>query len=292
VLWRRPAHAGGTEFVVSALPLGGYVRWIDDRESGVLPSEQGQTFKSKSLAQRTAIVAAGPLSNLLLAVLLYAAANWIGIEEPKALLATPPMGSLAERAGVRAGELVKATSTDGSEWRDVRSMSDLSWAITQAVMRGEPLQLMVSDAERPQRAQPDAAARCTREPRDRRPDAAPHRALRRLQRTRDRAVTPGGRRPGRRASGRRVVSVDGRPVPTARGLLDLIRASRGAILRHDLARRAGGQPLELTVSPRSRTARRSAASTVHRPPPAEVLVRYGFFEASRRGATRTWECRC
>ena len=40
VLWRRQPTPGGTEFVISALPLGGYVRWIDDRESGVLPSEQ------------------------------------------------------------------------------------------------------------------------------------------------------------------------------------------------------------------------------------------------------------
>src|SRR2546423_12793402 len=108
VLWRRQPTPGGTEFVISALPLGGYVRWIDDRESGVLPSEQNQTFKSKSLAQRTAIVAAGPVSNLLLAVLLYAASNWIGIDEPRALLATPPVGSLADQAGLRAGDLVRA----------------------------------------------------------------------------------------------------------------------------------------------------------------------------------------
>ena len=49
VLWRRQPTPGGTEFVVSALPLGGYVRWIDDREGGVLPHEQNQTFRSKSL---------------------------------------------------------------------------------------------------------------------------------------------------------------------------------------------------------------------------------------------------
>jgi len=135
VLWRRQPTQGGTEFVISALPLGGYVRWIDDREEGVLPSEANQTFKSKSLAQRTAIVAAGPLSNLLLAVVLYAASNWIGVEEPRALLATPPAGSLAEQAGLRAGDEVHATSSDGTDWHDVRSMSDLSWEVAQAVER-------------------------------------------------------------------------------------------------------------------------------------------------------------
>src|SRR3954469_2138463 len=83
VLWRRQATPDSTEFVLCALPLGGYVRMLDEREAPVAPGELNQAFDRKSLWQRAAIVSAGPLANLLLAVVLYAAAHWIGIQEPK-----------------------------------------------------------------------------------------------------------------------------------------------------------------------------------------------------------------
>jgi regulator of sigma E protease len=57
----------------------------------------------------------------------------------------PVTGSLAERAGLRAGDWARASSSDGVDWRDLRSMTDLRWEVTQAVMRGENLQLMVTD---------------------------------------------------------------------------------------------------------------------------------------------------
>ena len=104
VIWSRQPTPGGTEFVISALPLGGYVRMLDEREGPVAPGDVHRAFNRKSLWQRTAIVAAGPVANLLLAVLLYAGAHWIGMDEPKALMAPPVAGSLAERAGLRSGD--------------------------------------------------------------------------------------------------------------------------------------------------------------------------------------------
>jgi regulator of sigma E protease len=146
VVWRRQATPDSTEFVVSALPLGGYVKMLDEREDTVLPQEQGLAFNRKTLLQRTAIVAAGPIANLLLAVLLYAAAHWIGVDEPKAVLSAPVAGSVAELAGMRSGDWVRAWSQDGTQWQDVQSLTDLRWQVTQAVLQGEPLSLMVSDA--------------------------------------------------------------------------------------------------------------------------------------------------
>ena len=85
VLWRRQATPDSTEFVVCALPLGGYVRMLDEREgAGRAAASCDRAFNRKPLWQRAAIVAAGPAANLLLAVLLYAAAHWIGVDEPKA----------------------------------------------------------------------------------------------------------------------------------------------------------------------------------------------------------------
>ncbi|MDP1691307.1 MAG: RIP metalloprotease RseP [Burkholderiaceae bacterium] len=146
VVWRRQATPDSTEFVVSALPLGGYVKMLDEREGSVLPQQRNQAFNRKSLLQRTAIVSAGPVANLLLAVLLYAVAHWIGVDEPKAVLSAPAAGSLAERAGLRSGDWVRAWSSDTAQWHDVQSLADLRWQVTQAVLQGEPLSLTVSDA--------------------------------------------------------------------------------------------------------------------------------------------------
>ncbi|MCU0813908.1 MAG: site-2 protease family protein, partial [Burkholderiaceae bacterium] len=111
-LWRRQRTPDSTEFVVGALPLGGYVRMLDEREGPVAPHERDQAFNRKPLRQRVAIVAAGPAANLLLAVLLYAASMWLGVQEPKAVLATPAAGSLAESAGLRSGDWVTEWSFD------------------------------------------------------------------------------------------------------------------------------------------------------------------------------------
>ncbi len=147
VIWRRQPKVDGTEFVLSALPLGGYVRMLDEREGPVAPHELAQAFNRKPLWQRTAIVAAGPIANLLLAVLLYSAQHWIGVDEPKARFGAPVAQSLAERAGMQSGDSVRAFSHDGAQWQDIRSMTDLRWEVTQAVLRGERLYLMLSDGE-------------------------------------------------------------------------------------------------------------------------------------------------
>lgn len=146
-LWRHQRSAGDTEFVVAALPLGGYVKMLDEREDAVAPQERHLAFNRKPLIQRAAIVAAGPAANLVLAVLLYATQNLIGVEEPKAILSAPAAGGLAERAGLRSGDWVRTWATDGSdEQREVRSMTDLRWQIMQAALDGQRLQLEVSDA--------------------------------------------------------------------------------------------------------------------------------------------------
>ncbi|MDE2369574.1 MAG: RIP metalloprotease RseP [Burkholderiales bacterium] len=151
VLWRRQRGADATEFVVCALPLGGYVKMLDEREGEVPAAELQRAFNRKPLWARSAIVLAGPLANLLLAVFLYAGAHWIGVQEPKALLGAPVAGSLAEQAGMHAGDWVRAVAVDDGQgvgdWHDVRSLPDLRWRVTDAALQGHPLQLRLTDAE-------------------------------------------------------------------------------------------------------------------------------------------------
>ena len=98
--WRK--KDSDTEFVIAALPLGGYVKMLDEREGSVPLEERHLAFNTQPLRARVAIVAAGPLANLILAVALYSLINWLGVEAPKAVIASPVPGSMAEQAGLQA----------------------------------------------------------------------------------------------------------------------------------------------------------------------------------------------
>jgi regulator of sigma E protease len=138
-----------TEFVIGLLPLGGYVRMLDEREGPVDPAERHLAFNNRPLSARAAVVAAGPLANLVLAVALYALVNWVGQEESQPILSTPVAGSVAERAGLRSGERVLEAGEEGEELRPVRSFEELQWHLTRGVLEGQELRLMVqASAER------------------------------------------------------------------------------------------------------------------------------------------------
>lgn len=153
VLWRR--QRGETEFVLSALPLGGYVKMLDEREGPVDPAEQHRAFNRHPLRHRAFIVAAGPAANLVLAVLLYAVVNWAGVQELKARLSAPAAASVAERAGMVSGDEVVAVAVAGEtdeaagdlDWQPVRSMADLQWQLTHAVLNSHDLKLQVRRGE-------------------------------------------------------------------------------------------------------------------------------------------------
>ncbi|XHS80595.1 RIP metalloprotease RseP [Burkholderiaceae bacterium UC74_6] len=148
VIWRR--QKGETEFVVSAIPLGGYVRMLDERDTEhgpIAPEERHRAFNNRPLRQRVAIVAAGPLANLSLAVVLLAITAWLGSQEPRALLGTPQAGTLAAESGLRAGDLVQAVSEDGQDWREVKSLIQLQSRIYEAAIEGAALKLQISDEQ-------------------------------------------------------------------------------------------------------------------------------------------------
>lgn len=144
VLLRWQPKGSPTEFVLSAFPLGGYVRMLDEREAPVDAAERHLAFNAQPLFKRAAVVAAGPVANLLLAVLLYTVVNWTGVEEPAPILASPVQGSIAAQAGLQGGETVRRAALAGEELEPVASFEDLRWLLTQAALNGRDVQLEVA----------------------------------------------------------------------------------------------------------------------------------------------------
>lgn len=140
--WQRKGSP--TEFVLGVLPLGGYVRMLDEREAPVDPAERHLAFNTQPLRSRALIVFAGPAANLLLAIALYSLVNWTGVEEPQPVLASPAAGSVAEQVGIMGGEWVTQVAAEGDESVPVRSFEDLRWHLTQAALDQRNLSLWVA----------------------------------------------------------------------------------------------------------------------------------------------------
>jgi regulator of sigma E protease len=127
-----------TEWVLAAFPLGGYVKMLDEREAPVPADERSRAFNRFSVGRRALIVVAGPVANLLLAILI----NWLlfisGVTEPRPLLGAPPVGTPAAQAGVEAGDEVRQVSGVA-----VATAHDFSWQLMQRLVDGETVKLVV-----------------------------------------------------------------------------------------------------------------------------------------------------
>lgn len=304
VLWSR--QRGETEFVVSALPLGGYVKMLDEREGPVDPAQAHRAFNRKPLRQRAFVVAAGPLANLVLAVFLYAGVNWLGVQEIKPWMAQPKADSLAARAGLVSGDevlSVRAQSVQGEpdgDWQDVQSMTDLQWHFTHAALHGQDLRLRVRHRNDGQTA-PGGERELVLGLHAIAPAEVDAQLFERIGLTGPYApplidqVVDGG--PAQRAGlrhGDRVLRLNDRAPVDAAELRQLIRASQiGGVpvpLRLQIDR--AGQTLDLTVVPvmkdvqGQRVPRIDAALGAA---PDTVLVSYGPVEGLQRAAVKTWE---
>ena len=110
----------GTEFVVAAIPLGGYVKMLDEREGEVPADQLDQSFNRKSVRQRIAIVAAGPIANFLLALVFFWGLAMLGSEQVRPVIGGVEAGSVAARAGLGAGqEIVAIDGEPTSGWAAV-----------------------------------------------------------------------------------------------------------------------------------------------------------------------------
>ncbi|WP_291585958.1 RIP metalloprotease RseP [Comamonas sp. UBA7528] len=290
-LLRWQSKKSSTEFVLGALPLGGYVRMLDEREAPVDSDERHLAFNRQPLRSRVAIVAAGPAANLLLAVLLYALVNWVGLEEPRAVLAAPATGSVVAQAGLRGGERVTAVQVGQEAAQDVRSFEHLRWALTQAALEKQDARITwqralgegVQTTELPLSTLPGTAL-----------DASLGAAIgvqvpwtpAQVERVMDAgAAAAAGLQPGDV-----VTQAFGVPVMDGFQLRQLIRqhpeqASDWTVVR-------SGQPMQLSVKPEAaqeQDVRIGRVGAYIGGAPEMVIVRLGAVEGLWAGVTKTWD---
>jgi regulator of sigma E protease len=134
VTWRLGPDR--TEWSLAAIPFGGYVKMLDEREGEVAAAEQHRAFNRQSVWKRFAIVVAGPVFNFVFAVLVYAGLFMYGLPEARPILGEPAAGTTAAQAGLHAGDTVRAVNNE-----PITTWQELRWRILQAALQREVVNL-------------------------------------------------------------------------------------------------------------------------------------------------------
>ena len=277
-----------TEWVVSALPLGGYVRMLDERDEDagpILPQDLPRAFNRQPVGKRFAIVLAGPVANLILAVFVYWILNVVGVFEPRAVLGAPPAASAAARAGIEAGDTV--TAVDGDP---VRSWNELRWLLLQRAVAKAPFGVEVDGADGRQRSltlEPGALSAADLESDVvARLGVVAYSGPPRINR-----LTEGGvaGQAGLRV-GDTVVEANGSKVTSAKDLIERIRRSAGQPMELGVEREGAVVRIALTparvTDEQGASVGRIGAELSDRPP--LVKVQYGPFESIGLAVEKTW----
>jgi len=284
----------GTEWTISALPLGGYVKMLDERETTerIAACDLPHAFNRQPVARRIAIVAAGPIANFLLAIALFSLVFATGVNEPAAIVAAPPAHSAAAQAGFQGGEkIVSVSDANGNETEPVRSWSDLRWKLLSAAFDHGRVVLAAHDGGGTYDFPLDLSQLRSKDLDD---DFMSRLGLEAGGGTLQVAgVEPGGaaERAGLQ-KGDRLRAIDGRPVDSASTFIAHVKEHAGKPVQLDVLR-GGTQPLTVTVTPAAQrddetgemVGRIGAALSAQAP---SVAVRYGPVESVRLGAYRTW----
>ncbi|MCC6713595.1 MAG: RIP metalloprotease RseP [Gammaproteobacteria bacterium] len=141
-LWQRRFGSDRTELVVAALPLGGYVKMLDEREGSVAAAELGRAFNRQALWKRSAIVLAGPMANFFFAVFAYSVTYMLGIEGIRPVIGDVEVGSVADGAGLRKGQEVLALGDEPTP-----TWGNFTEASFHYLLEGEPLPLEVRNPD-------------------------------------------------------------------------------------------------------------------------------------------------
>jgi len=288
VVWSRKVGPDQTEWAVSMLPLGGYVKMLDSRDPDVTPAEGElhREFTRKNVWQRIAIVAAGPLANFILAIALMAALYVHGVEEPAARLRAAPETSAVYQAGLRGGDRI--TAVNGTP---VASMGELRWEIVRAAVDKKALRLDVTGPAGGTYSATLPAATVGALDVDKDVLGTLGIALWRPQGRIEQVIPGGAAAQAGLQAGDVVTAIDGLAVADGIALIDAVRAAPGR--RLELTVQRGGQQLTVPVTPASGDVKQGKAqgkiAAMIAQAPEMVRVASDPVAALGKGAHRTWE---
>ena len=281
-----------TEWVIAAIPFGGYVKMLDEREGPVEPHEAYRAFNRQNVRRRIAIVVAGPLFNFIFAVLVYAGLFMYGLPEARPVLGAPPAGTIAATAGLAAGDTVRSV-----EGEPIATWQDLRWQILQAALQRQSVRVETIN----ERGHISTASIDLREfPANEVDGDVLERIGLRLWRPTLEPVfgqlVAGG--PAERAglaAGDRILQADGKPIESWEALVAAVRAHPGAPLRLLVERNGATRSTEVTpesvAAGQQRIGRIGAAPRVPASHADKILIRvqYGPLVSLQRGLAKTWD---
>ncbi len=282
----------GTEYVVAAIPLGGYVKMLDEREGPVKLEEAPFAFNRQPLWKRSAIVAAGPFFNFLLAIGLYWGIGIAGEPGIRPIVGTVAPGSVADRAGFLPGDELLAVGD-----RPTPTWESANFALLLGSLDGEDLPVRVRDPEGRERVRVLDGATLTTLPEHQ--DVLAHLGISEAQPVL--APVLGKILPGEPAEqaglqpGDRILSADGVPVESWREWVEQVQAHPEQLMQIRIERQ--GEMMQLSLTPRAweqegkKIGRIGATVAI----PEDFLkdyrveVRYGPLEALGVALKKTWD---
>ncbi|MDT0355882.1 RIP metalloprotease RseP [Herbaspirillum huttiense F1] len=294
VIWSRRFGRDQTEWALSVLPLGGYVKMLDAREQpleDIPEADLKREFTRQSVWRRIAIVAAGPIANFLLAILLFAGLYMHGVPEPVPVLRAATAQSAAYQAGLRAGDRI--TAINGAP---VQVWSEVRWKLMQLVLEKADARI---DVERPN---PNGSGKLLNSVTlrlggiDSNELEGDFLGKLGLSLARPPAVLgkimEGPAKMAGLESGDRITAIDGVPVQDGLAFVEKVRESAGKPLL--LQGMRGTAPIEVRVTPESveegESGKRIGRIKVEVPlAPEMATVSDGPLTAVAKGAQRTWD---
>lgn len=290
-LWRRTDRQG-TEYVLAIIPLGGYVKMLDERVEAVAPEFRHQSFNNKKIWQRAAIISAGPIANFIFAVFAYWLIFIIGVPSVRPVVANVTANSIAAQSNISPGmELKSVAGIETPDWDSVRmaligeigddqtTVGVAPFGSNQVVEKTLNLRQWQFDPEKQ-----DPVVSLGMIPRGPQIESV----LQEVQP--DSAAQKAGLQ-----AGDRIVKVDGQILESWQSFVIQVRDNPGKPIRLEVER--GGSPVALTLTPDTKSAGKGkiqgfagvVPKVVPLPDEYKTIRQYGPFVAFYEAGDKTWQ---
>jgi regulator of sigma E protease len=287
-LWQRKSARDDVEYVVAAIPLGGYVKLLDEREGNVPPEQAPQAFNRQPVWKRIAVLLAGPAFNLIFAVLMYWILFIAGVETLKPFVSEVTVGSNAAQAGLKADDQIVAIAG-----KQVETVEAALFNLLQDLVDDGTIALQVRGTDGARRDVTLTANDNVRSLKE--PEALFPELGFRIGQPRVRPIVhevtkdSAGERAGLR-KGDEIVSFDGKPVESFSDLVGLVKPSANRQVMLEVRRE--GQIRQMPVTVAEEVVDGETIGRLGISPDIQqflALQKYGLIPAIGRAAEKTWD---